>query len=111
MPERLSLTADPIIHTDILLKPPNSELAFFLREPLGGTREIWKDEESDESDCDGDATFDDDYSWFSTLLTLQYLCKHLQSQRHAAKPRLPDMPLRIPAAMRPENAPEINEPE
>lgn len=62
MPERLSLTTNPIIHTNIFLKPPNSKLTFFLRQPPGGTREVWKDEESDESDCDGDATFDDDYS-------------------------------------------------
>lgn len=60
MPERLSFTADPIVHTDILLKPPGSELTLFFREPLGGTREVGKDEEGDESNSDGDGTFEDD---------------------------------------------------
>lgn len=61
MPERLSFTANPIVHADILLKSPDSELSFFFREPLGGTREVREDEETDQSDSDGDGTFDNDY--------------------------------------------------
>lgn len=61
MPEGLSLATDPIIHTNILLKPPYSELAFFFGKPLGGTREVREDEETDQSDSDGDGTFDNDY--------------------------------------------------
>jgi hypothetical protein len=60
MPERLSFTADPIVHTDILLKSPGSELALFFRKPLGGTREVGEDEESDESNSNGDGSFEDD---------------------------------------------------
>ena len=60
VPEGLSFTADPIVHTNILLESPGSELALFLREPLGGTREVGKDEEGEESDSDGDGTFKND---------------------------------------------------
>jgi hypothetical protein len=60
MPERLPLTADPIVHTDILLESPGSELALFFRKPLGGTREVGEDKESDEGNSDGDGSFEDD---------------------------------------------------
>lgn len=60
MPEGLSFTADPIVHTDIFLESPGSKLALFLRKPLGGTREVGEDEEGEESDSDGNGTFEDD---------------------------------------------------
>jgi hypothetical protein len=60
VPERLSFAADPIVHTNILLKPPGGELALFFRKPLGGTREVGEDEESNEGNSDGDCAFEND---------------------------------------------------
>lgn len=60
MPEGLSFTADPIVHANIFLQSPGSQLALFLRQPLGRTREVGEDEEGKESNSDGDGTFEDD---------------------------------------------------
>lgn len=59
VPEALLPTARPVVGPDILLEPPDGELALLFGQPLCRAWEIGEDEVGEESDEDGDGAFDD----------------------------------------------------
>lgn len=60
MQEGLILAVDPVVLTDILFQTPGSQCLLLFGKPGSGTGKVGQDEDSNDSNDDGDSTFDDE---------------------------------------------------
>ncbi len=111
MEEGLFLAAKPVVFTNVFLESPGSKLALFFRQPRRGPREIGKHEVGRECNHHRDGALDNEQPspTGGTLESSGELDNITTYQ--ANNPLVPFIPLVMPAAIRPENAPERSAPE
>jgi hypothetical protein len=108
--EGLLLAVDPIILTNILFQTPSSQCLLLFGEPARGTGKIGQDKDGDYGHDDSDRAFDDEQPTPGKVRRNTENMSDIGSYQ-ARRPSLLSIPLVMPAAMRPEKAPERREPE
>jgi hypothetical protein len=110
MPESLIGAGDPIVLAYVFLQTPDGELTFLFCEPFCRSWEVREDEICTESDDHGYGAFNDEHPAPERKVSVGPI-RFIKESYQARKPRATVKPFVMPAVMRPEKAPDINEPE